>query len=70
MTDQDIISLAYDYADCFTSGIVFKDEQLVDFARALLGASVPVSEPEPEPEHFYKDPQVEVILEQLRSRVI
>jgi hypothetical protein len=70
LTDQDIISLAYDYADCFTSGIVFKDEQLVDFARALLGASVPVSEPEPEPEPFYKDPQVEVILEQLRSRVI
>jgi hypothetical protein len=49
MTDQDIINLAYDYADCFTSGIMFKDEQLIEFARALLGApEAPAPEPEPE----------------------
>ena len=66
MTDQDIINLAYDYADCFTSGIMFKDEQLIEFARALLGTpEAPAPEPEPEP--FYRDPAVEPILEQFRN---
>ena len=66
MTNQDIINLAYDYADCFTSGIMFKDEQLIEFARALLGApEAPAPEPELEP--FYKDPNVEPILERFRS---
>jgi len=36
MTDQEIINLAYEYANCFSSGIVFKDEQLIEFARAVL----------------------------------
>ena len=66
MTDQGIINLAYDYAACFTSGIMFKDERLIEFARALLGApEAPAPEPEPEP--FYRDPAVEPILEQFRN---
>ena len=66
MTDEDIINLAYDYADCFTNGIMFKDEQLIEFARALLGAPEPPA-PEPEPEPFCRDPAVEPILEQFRN---
>ena len=66
MTDPHIINLAYDYADCFTSGIMFKDEQLIEFARALLGAAEAPA-PEPEPEPFYRDPAVEPILEQFRN---
>lgn len=62
MTNEDIINLAYDYADCFTSGIMFKDEQLIEFARALLGTP-----DAPAPEPFYRDPAVEPILEQFRN---
>lgn len=62
MTDQEIIHLAYEYANCFSSGIMFSEEQLIKFARASL--DVP-SAPAPEP--FYKDPNVELILERFRS---
>lgn len=66
MTDQEIIYLAYDYASGFSSGIMFSEEQLIEFARALLGApEAPAREPKPEP--FYKDPNVELILERFRS---
>jgi hypothetical protein len=36
MTDQDIIHLAFEYMECMDGCICFKDEQLIEFARALL----------------------------------
>jgi hypothetical protein len=48
------------------AALCFKDEQLIEFARALLGTpEAPAPEPEPEP--FYRDPAVEPILEQFRN---
>ena len=48
MTDQEIIDLAYEYANCFSSGIVFKDEQLVEFARAVLEKAQQPQDPLPD----------------------
>lgn len=50
MTPEEIINLAYDHANCFTSGIVFSEEGLVEFANALLSAV-----PEPKPVPDYRD---------------
>jgi hypothetical protein len=48
MTDDDIRSIMYNHASAFTSGIMFSDQGILDFAHELLG-TVPL-EPEPEPE--------------------
>ena len=58
MSDQDILNLMYDYADGFTSHILFNEENLLKFARALRGElpSAPVLG------SFYADPAVEKFL--------
>lgn len=66
MTDQEIIYLAYEYANGFSSGIMFSEEQLIEFVRALLDAP-DASTAKSEPKSFYKDPNVESILERFRS---
>ncbi|NDI16386.1 MAG: hypothetical protein EBY83_00195 [Verrucomicrobia bacterium] len=48
MTDDDIRNIMYNHANAFTSGIIFSDQGILDFAHELLG-TVPL-EPEPEPE--------------------
>ena len=58
MTDQEILNLVYDYADGFTSHILFKEEQVLQFAKALLGQTeLTVST-----RSFYADPFVDQFL--------
>lgn len=63
MTDQEIIDLAYEYANCFSSGILFKDEQLVEFARAVLEKAQQPQDPPPD----YRDHFTSAYLNALRG---
>jgi hypothetical protein len=38
MTDEEIRSLMYEYADCFTNTVHFTDQGVLDFARAILNS--------------------------------
>ena len=50
MTDDDIRSIMYNHASAFTSGIMFSDQGILDFAHELLGTVPPEPELEPEDE--------------------
>ena len=52
MTNQEVLDLAYEYANCFTSGIVFSDENLVNFANAILAQASALP---PAPQEGYRD---------------
>ena len=60
MTPEEIISIAYEHANCFTSGIVFSEEGLVEFANALLSAT-PDPEPKPDYSNAFTDAYVKMI---------
>lgn len=41
MTDEEILELALVHATCFTSCVQFSDQDLIAFARELLGRAAP-----------------------------
>ena len=53
MTDDDIRSIMYNHASAFTSGIMFSDQGILDFAHELLGTVPPEPEDE-DPRASYK----------------
>jgi len=53
MTDDDIRSIMYNHVSEFTSGILFSDQGLLDFAHELLGM-VPPEPQDEDPRASYK----------------
>ncbi len=60
MVTEEFINRAYCHANCFTSGIVFSEEDLVEFAKALLSAT-PEPEPRPDYSNAFTDAYVKMI---------
>ena len=48
MTDQEIMDLVYEHADCFTSFVKFTDANILAFARAVRDYSGAVMYIQPE----------------------
>jgi hypothetical protein len=53
MTDDEIRSIMYNHVSEFTSGILFTDQGILDFAHELLGTVAPEPEDE-DPRAGYK----------------
>lgn len=62
MENKEIIHLAYEYADSFTSGFIFSEDNLIDFAKAILNYSAAIK-----PQPFYKDKFTEDYIKELTS---
>lgn len=66
MNDEDIMNIVYDHADCFSSGIMFSDQGIIDFANAIINANH-LTAPKEKP--FYKDSWTENFMKNLNDEL-
>jgi hypothetical protein len=45
VTDEEIIHLMYEYADCFSTSIHFTEQGVIDFANAVLNHTKSLTAP-------------------------